>query len=708
MHNERLGTRRVGSPNTASKVGLLRINLVSRRMTTGATTVALSAALCVALTACGGTDSTTSGATPTAQSFAEVAAAASAANAISVPLATSLKMNASSLADDAQTDRFIVKYKSGTPERNAATAVQSRLDRFASAFPSKAHHSRRMGVGSDIVKTERKLNAAEAKAFMRAIATDPDVEYVEPDSEMHAMMVPNDPQYGSQWYMKSTLTPGVTHPGIRAEGAWDITQGQGAVIALVDNGVTNHSDLNANVLPGGQDFAGFTGGYGYGWNLGIPDGSCQVTYHGTHVAGIMAAIANNGIGISGVAPAAKIVSARVLSACGSGPLSAAADGITWAAGGTVDGVPPNPNPAKVINLSLGQSNPCSMTMQSAIDYATSKGAIVVVAAGNELRDVSSSQPANCHNVIAVGGTDGFGQSYYYSNSGPGIDISAPADSVLSLYNDGTPVPTTESYQVLSGTSMATPMVSGVIALAQSVAPVPLSVAEYRALLRQSVQPFGITPDRVLGPGILDATKTVAAAKAGVIPVAADFTCQVDDGAYLSVHCQDLSTARGGSPIKTRTWDSGSTSSVTDFQDPGHFSYKYAGTYPVTLTVTDANGQSSSFTRSVRVSSPPTIDLPLGTSVPFSGSYGTTVFFQTNVPAGTNSLTFSLNLANQGEGATIFINDSPSDLKPACATSAPGPRLFSCTVNAPKAGVWYGRYFVSSNSVSGATAKVTAN
>lgn len=209
MREERRGTGQPGF-HRATKVDALRSMLATRRIIAGAAGIVLS----VALAACGGSNGSgvTSGAIPTAQSMAEVAAAASAAASTSVPLATSLKMNVTSIQSDTQTDRFIVKYKLGTPEHDATAAVESRLDRFAGAFPSKAHHQRRMGVGSDIVKTERKLNAAEAKAFMRAIATDPNVEYVEPDSEMHAMMMPNDPQYITQWYMRSNLTPRYSSP----------------------------------------------------------------------------------------------------------------------------------------------------------------------------------------------------------------------------------------------------------------------------------------------------------------------------------------------------------------------------------------------------------------------------------------------------------------------------------------------------------------
>jgi serine protease len=570
----------------------------------------------------------------------DVAAAASAARASTVPLALARKMNAGSVKTDSKTDRFIIKYKDGTTERSAPNAVQLRLDKLSSALPSRAHRKRRMGVGADVVTTERKLNSDETKAFMRAIASDPNVEYVEPDSEMQALMAPNDPEYRMQYYLRSNLTPGVVPVGIRAEGAWDITLGQGSVIAVVDTGFTSHSDLNANILPG-VDLGMFVGGDGRGWNLGIPDGSCEVSFHGTQVAGIAAAVANNGIGIAGVAPGAKVESARALGPCGTGPLSSVADGITWAAGGTVEGVPANANPAKVINLSLGQWAPCSVTMQSAIDFATSKGAVVVAAAGNKGIDVSSMQPANCHNVIAVGGTDGYGNSYVDSNFGPGIDIAAPAKDIWSLYNDGTTVPTSEAYRYISGTSMATSMVAGVIALAQATRPTPLTVAEYRSLLRQSVQPFPSAPDRDLGPGILDATKTVTGARTGVNPVAADFTCHSEDSEYMWVHCEDLSTARGGAPIKTRTWDFGSSATRTDWRDPLHFQYKYAGTYPVTLTVKDSNGQTSSYTRSVQVSAPATVDLPANTQTPFSGTYGQGVYFRTTVPPGTKSLTYTL-------------------------------------------------------------------
>ncbi len=156
----------------------------------------------------------------------------------------SLKMNASGLSSDASVDRFIVKYKSGTAEGGSTTAVQSRLNRLAGAFPSKARHQRRMGVGADVITTERKLNVKEAKAFMRAIASDPDVEYVEPDVPISIHSAPNDPFYNLQWGLLSNLDPGQTNVGIRAANAWNVATGAGITIGLVDNGITSHSEVD--------------------------------------------------------------------------------------------------------------------------------------------------------------------------------------------------------------------------------------------------------------------------------------------------------------------------------------------------------------------------------------------------------------------------------------------------------------------------------
>jgi serine protease len=271
-------------------------------------TVGLS--LLLALAACGGSGNseTASASAPAANAQMVEKNDAGAALSNTDSPEVSSKINDSSLTPDSLTDRFIIRYKDGTTERKATAAVQSRLDRPVRSYPSKARHLRRMGIGSDVVTTDRKLDWNEAKAFMRSIASDPDVEFVEPDAIMHTQMIPNDPQYSNQWGLTSNLKSGTAKMGIRAEGAWDIAQGSGSVIAIVDNGVTSHSDFNSNIAPG-YDFT-YSNRGANGSNPGVKSESCKASWHGTHVAGIAAALTNNGIGIAGVAPAAKVVPVR--------------------------------------------------------------------------------------------------------------------------------------------------------------------------------------------------------------------------------------------------------------------------------------------------------------------------------------------------------------------------------------------------------------
>ena len=687
MHKGRHTPRQDGSHESIVTAVAAGSKPLARRLLRGFACCSLS----LALAACGGSsDHDPSPETSlNAESTAAVAAAASAASSTTVSMKTALTMNTSSLVSDASVDRFVIRYKTGTAERSASSAVQSKLDRLASAFPAKAHHLRRMGSGADVVTTERKLSAAEARAFMRAVVSDPNVEYIEPDTEMSATMVPNDPEYGNQWGLTSNLKPGTTTAGIRAEGAWDTANGSGAVIAMIDNGVTSHSDYNANILPG-YDFTANNRG-GNGTNPGRVNETCDVVWHGTHVAGIMAALTNNGVGIAGVAPVAKVVPVRVLNACANGFMSDVADGITWAAGGNVPGVPDNPNPAKVINVSLGGLGSCETTFQNAIDYATSQGAVVVAAAGNNSGDAANFEPANCRNVVNVGGTNRLGWRWVDSNYGMNVDIAAPADSIWSTYNNGTSTPGSEGYAYMSGTSMAAPMVSGVVALAQSVAPRPLTPAEMRTLLTQNVQPFPDgPPDQPIGPGILDANATVSAAKSGKIPAAADFSC-TESTTVMQVTCTDLSTARGA-PIVQWAWQLSSnggpdmirTQSVNPWAN-----YDYPGTYPITLTVTDSTGAVSKLTRSFRVLPPTLTDLSAGVPVSISAKNGDMLNYDLVVPAGVKSLTFTLSPATSSQTAQMDIRaGTPSMLHPDCESFMLKGGAATCTISNPAPGTYY--------------------
>jgi serine protease len=448
------------------------------------------------------------------------AATAVAVSAIATP-AFAGKLNLSGLEAGVQYDRFIVKYRDGSAEgadvAKAKTALQHATKAGIAGKALAVGHLRRMVLGADVVKAGRKLDRVEAESLMREIAADPNVEYVEIDKLNKPLLTPNDTNYSQQWGYSGTY-------GIRADQAWDVTNGSGAVVAVLDTGITNHSDLNANILPG-YDFIGDTsvsndgngrdsdpsdpGDWTTAGQCGTGSQATNSSWHGTHVAGTIAAVTNNAKGVAGVAHGAKIVPARVLGTCG-GYDSDIADAMIWASGGTVSGVPANANPAEVINLSLGGSGACGTTTQNAINSAVSRGTTLVIAAGNDNTNVSNASPANCNNVIAVASITSTGARSSFSNYGSLIDIAAPGSSIMSTLNAGTTTPGAETYASYSGTSMATPHVAGVVALIQSVATTPKTPAEVEALIKANVTAFPSTPSQPIGPGILNAKAVVDA------------------------------------------------------------------------------------------------------------------------------------------------------------------------------------------------------
>ncbi|MET0548435.1 MAG: S8 family peptidase [Xanthomonas sp.] len=444
-------------------------------------------------------------------------------------------VNLSGLSSEPTVQRFIVKTRDAAPvsisSASAAAAAPSAalratLQSAAAVLPAKNGRAlgltslRRLAVGPEVVKASRPLDRAEAETLMRQIAADPNVEYVEVDQRMTIALTPNDPRLGDQWAF------GTTNAGINVRSAWDKATGDGVVVAVIDTGITSHPDLNANVLQG-YDFISDADSArdGNGRDSNPADegdwaaaGECysgspasNSSWHGTHVAGTIAAVTNNGTGVAGTAFKAKILPVRVLGKCG-GYTSDIADAITWASGGTVSGVPANQNPAEVINMSLGGSGTCSSTYQNAINGAVSRGTTVVVAAGNSSTNVSSSVPANCNNVIAVAATTSSRAKASYSNYGAGIDISAPGSNILSTLNDGTTTPGNPSYASYNGTSMATPHVAGVVALMQSVAPTALTPAQVESTIKNTAASFSCSQG--CGAGLLDANAAVTAAQSG--------------------------------------------------------------------------------------------------------------------------------------------------------------------------------------------------
>ncbi|MFH2077561.1 MAG: S8 family serine peptidase, partial [Pseudomonadota bacterium] len=243
---------------------------------------------------------------------------------------------------------------------------------------------------------------------------------------------------------------------------------------VLDTGYVAHSDLAANIVAG-YDFISntTTAGDGNGRDSDASDpgdyyGGDPSSWHGTHVAGTVAAVTNNAKGVAGTAWGAKVMPVRVLGR-GGGSTSDIADAIIWASGGTVSGVPTlsAANAADVINMSLGGSGSCDTTTQNAINSAVGRGTTVVVAAGNSNANASGFTPASCNNVVNVASVTSASARSSFSNYGTSIDVSAPGSNILSTLNSGTQGPGTENYVSYNGTSMASPHVAGAVALAQS-------------------------------------------------------------------------------------------------------------------------------------------------------------------------------------------------------------------------------------------------
>jgi serine protease len=421
---------------------------------------------------------------------------------------------ASASAD--HTDRIVVRYKDGSRRALGAIADTGSMVRAASARQGfSAQHLRNTGLGAQVWKMDRHMTIAQARALAKTIAADPDVEYAEPDHMAQIAMTPNDPSYGSQWHYFDPVG------GINLPTAWDRATGAGVVVAVIDTGYRPHADLASNIVAGYDFIANTTSGNdGSGRDSDATDtgdyrlsGECGLaarnsTWHGTHVAGTIAAVTNNGVGVSGVAFNAKVQPVRVLGKC-DGYMSDIADGILWAAGSPVAGVPTNTTPAKVLNLSLGGPGTCAATYANAIATARSLGSLVVIAAGNSAQDAANTQPGNCPGVLAVAATDTSGGRASFSNFGASVGIAAPGVSVLSTLNSGATTPGVDSYAYYQGTSMATPHVAGVAALMASVYP-SVTPDQLTSMLKSTARAFPVTCTGC-GSGIVNARAAVDAA-----------------------------------------------------------------------------------------------------------------------------------------------------------------------------------------------------
>jgi len=415
--------------------------------------------------------------------------------------------------------RLLVRFKDGVAPDPALLA------RLGSRIGVPLEASRQVG-NVWVLNLKFEQPTATLAEFAQTLQADADVQYADPVRRAFASAAPNDPYWSQQW----SLNGGTA--GINVETAWQLQPStHGLTVAVVDTGILPHPDLDGRVLPG-YDFISDPDRARDG-NARDPnprdegdwsDGDCGTSasfFHGLFVAGLIGANTDNGVGIAGIANGVNILPVRVLGKCG-GTFEDVLEGMLWASGVRIAGVPPNPNPAKVINLSLGGFGACDQSMQEAIDDALAQGAVVVAAAGNETLDVADFSPANCSGVIAVGAHSIAGGLASYSNYGRRIDLTAPGGDLprtglmVSLSNTGTTVPEEPGYVLAEGTSFAAPMVSGTAALMLARDPL-LTGGRILDVLAGTARYFPngsqCTTPNLCGSGMLDA----GAAVGSIIP-----------------------------------------------------------------------------------------------------------------------------------------------------------------------------------------------
>jgi serine protease len=455
-------------------------------------------------------------------------------------------------APAAKSARVIVKFKGdGMLMRESALSARAgELARVQHAERLSQRHGIAMRDGYPVAPRTQVVFAegVSSAELLAKLRVDPEVEYAEIDERVRRADVPNDPRYAGgqtsitpaagQWYLRPPDATFVS--AINAQQAWDVTKGaQSIVVAVIDTGVRpDHPDLNltGKLLPGydfvspdspgvfvtandldgrdadpsdpgdwvtQQEAGGIFAGEGC-----VVDNS---SWHGTQTAALVGAATNNGEGMASVGRDVSILPVRVLGKCG-GFTSDVVAGMYWAAGLVLPSglgtAPTNPNPAKVLNLSLGSTGACTQLYQDAVTAVTNAGASVVVSAGNDA-GLAVGKPANCAGAIGVGGLRHIGTKVGFSDVGPEIAISAPGGNcvndqgeclypILTATNAGSTVPGANTYSdgfnYSVGTSFSAPLASGVAALMLSRNPA-LTPAQVRSTMMATARPF---PSRPLG------------------------------------------------------------------------------------------------------------------------------------------------------------------------------------------------------------------
>jgi serine protease len=419
------------------------------------------------------------------------------------------------------TDQIVVRLHASEPDDSAAGALQQ----AAAAAGLDARWLRRTATGDHVLRLslampEQTIDAAAA--VMRSAM--PTIVWAVPDRRMFAQSLPDDPLLPEQWALFSR------NAGVNVAPIAGRFTGRGVRVGVVDTGYRPHADLVARLIPGFDLITDLVNAHdGDGRDPDAidpgdyePAGVCgsdtprPSSWHGLQMAGLIAAGTNNGIGLAAIAPGAHIQPVRALGRCG-GYTSDTTDSTLWAAGVKVPGLPLNPTPVQVVNLSLGGFGTCDPLWQAAIDEVHARGVTVVAAAGNNFSEAEFFSPGSCEHVITVAAVGRDGGRAMYSNSGSPVELAAPGGDglgvddgdVISLSDTGTRRPRGDGYAHGAGTSQATAMVSATVALMLQRNPA-LTPDQIRQRLMRSAAPFA-RPCKGCGAGRLDAAAAVAAA-----------------------------------------------------------------------------------------------------------------------------------------------------------------------------------------------------
>ena len=602
---------------------------------------------------------------------------------------------AAAVVAPAPAGRVIVRFKNDSPlmQMQASTATGPHAAR-AAALGQRLGLAMRSGGGLAERMQVLHADGMRSEALAARLRQQPDVEFAVVDQRRRLLAAPNDPRYLSvpqppgpavgQWYLRA---PDATvRSSIDVERAWDVTIGsRSIVVAVLDTGVRfDHADLplfaaGGSLLPGYDMVSDVnTANDGDGRDADPSDpgdfittrenlqadgpfqncGASDSSWHGTNMAGIIAAATDNGIGMAGIGRQVSLLPVRVLGKCG-GFDSDIIAGARWAAGLPVPGVPANPNPARVLNLSLGSEGACTSAYRSAIDEIRATGAVIVASAGNSAGHAVST-PANCPGVIAVGGLRHVGTKVGFSDLGTEIALSAPGGNcvditpgapcrypILATTNAGktAPIPGSSAYtdssNISVGTSYAAPLVAGTAALMLSAQP-GLSSDEIRRRLQQTVRAFpttggdnGSDPAAVVqctapqtdssgravdqlqcycttstcGAGMLDAG---AAVRAALAPMAAiGFAPTFPIAAQTLTLSAATSSAAAGRPLQRFSWQIADSGGIVGgfASSPDAPTVNIVPTAPgrfaVALTVTDSFGAVATTTQAIDVHAPGT-------------------------------------------------------------------------------------------------------